>query len=310
VSSQSKPNEPDAGTVAMRPWWVASAELVTNLPPACEPTDQERILSSRVERQTALGHFRIPQIPEVAARAMAMLAKADADTTDISRLIHEDQQLAADVIAFSNSSLFTGTLKTTNIPQAINRVGFRRTRSLIFAASLRAVIYSGCEVERAETLWRHSCGCAAIAARIAQNLRFNADDSYLAGLFHDVGKTVVLSLLDTIAVRSQQLPLRPVFVEYVLAQHHERVGSEVARHWKLPDHVQQAIRSHTESPGVQLTSGQAIVALANNACKRLGVGETDDGQPIAGPAVLEALGAEEKDLAQLLEGVVHASKAP
>lgn len=279
------------------------------MPEACEPTTQECILASRVERQTTLGHFRIPQIPEVAARAMALLARPDADTTDISRVIHEDQQLAADVIAFSNSSLFAGTLKTTNIPQAINRVGFRRTRSLIFAASLRAVIYSGCEVARAETLWRHSTGCAAIAAKIAQNLRFSADDAYLAGLFHDVGKTVVLSLLDIIAVRSQQLPLRPAFVEHMLAMHHERVGSEVARHWKLPDHVQEAIRNHTESPGVPLTSGQAIVALANNACKRLNIGETDDGRPIAGPGIFQALGAEERDFPQLLEGVVQASRA-
>jgi putative nucleotidyltransferase with HDIG domain len=300
-------DEAKSPTIPSHPWW-AVPETAHGAPErAFAPTEAERILASRVERQTAIGHFRIPQIPEVAAKVMTLLAQPDADTNDISKLIHEDQQLAADVVAFSNSSLFAGAVKTTNIPQAINRVGFRRTRSLIFAASLRAVVYSGCEVGRAERLWAHSIACGAVAARIAQNLRYSPDDAYLAGLFHDVGKTVVLSVLDTIAVRSQQLPLRPEFVEQVLEWHHERVGAEVARHWTLPPHVQEAIGHHTEM-GSEMTEGQAVVAIANSVCKRLGIGEVDDGRPIAGPAVLRALGAEEHDLQQILEGVLEAAK--
>lgn len=272
----------------------------------CVVSEQERILASRLSRQTKVGHFRIPQIHEVAARAMRLLAKPDAETNEISRVIHEDQQLAADVIAFSNSSLFAGATKTTNIPQAINRVGFRRTRSLIFAASLRALVYSGCEAGRAEQLWRHAIGCAAIAARIAENVRFNADDAYLAGLFHDVGKTVVLSVLDTMAVRAQKLPLRPQFVDHMLTTHHERVGAEVAKHWALPAHVQAAVALHSES-GQELTLGGAVVALANNCCHRLQIGEIEDGREIAGPCILGAFRAEERDLPQILDGVLDAA---
>jgi putative nucleotidyltransferase with HDIG domain len=304
VISRSTPDGSKAP--ATRSWWTAPDGVV---PPSLDlrlASEHERILASRVERQTTVGHFRIPQIPEVAARAMGLLAKPDADTNEISKVIHEDQQLAADMIAFSNSSLFAGATKTTNIPQAINRVGFRRTRSLIFAASLRALVYSGSEVARAERLWRHAIGCGAIAARIAENVRFSADDAYLAGLFHDVGKTVVLSVLDTIAVRAQKLPLRPEFVEHVLTTHHERVGAEVAKHWVLPAHVQEAVALHSEN-GRELTLGGAVVALANNCCHRLQIGETEDGRAIAGPCILGAFGAEERDLPQILDGVLDAA---
>jgi putative nucleotidyltransferase with HDIG domain len=303
VTSPSKPSAPEQGAVATLAWWTSPGGLAAGARAAFQATQQEQILATRVEKQTTLGHFRIPQIPEVAARAVALLAQQDVDANDVSRLIHQDQQLAADVIAFSNSSLFAGTRKTTNIPDAINRVGFRRTRSLIFAASLRSVIYGGCEVARAEELWRHSVGCASFAARIAHNVRQSADDAYLAGLFHDVGKTVVLSVLDTIALRAQQLPLRTDFVEHMLACHHERVGAEVARHWNLPEHVCDAIRNHTADHDGPVSIGQAIVCLANNVCRRLNVGEQDDGRPIASKAVLAALGAEERDLPQLLDGV-------
>jgi putative nucleotidyltransferase with HDIG domain len=292
-----------ASSAGAAPWWSAP-EIAPDLElTPFEPSEQELRLASRVERHTRLGHFRIPQVPRVATEAIALLALPDADPADISRLIHRDQQLAADAIAFANSALFAGTAKATNIPEAIMRVGLRRTRSLVFAASLRAVVYSGCEIERAELLWRHACGCAAIAARIAQNVGRGHDDLYLAGLFHDVGKTVVLSLLDAIALRSQHRSLRAEFVDDVLEAHHERVGTEVAIHWNLPDEVVDVIQCHTEAGDRPLSVPQAIVTLANNACYRLGVGVDDDGRPIAGPIVLRALGAGQDDLERILDGV-------
>jgi putative nucleotidyltransferase with HDIG domain len=297
----------DGGTLAARPWWTAPE--AADGPDPCVLTEEEAMLSARLARQAGLGHFRIPQLPAVAARAVALLANPEADPGEISRLIHEDQHLAADVVSFSNSSLFAGAARNTNIPQAILRVGYRRTRSLIFAASLRAVIYSGSEVSRAENLWRHSCACAAMAARIAGNVGANADDLYLAGLFHDVGKTVVFSILDSIALRSRQPPLRPEFVDWVLELHHEAVGGDVIGRWQLSESVVEAVRRHGAGHGGPMTRVQAIVTLANNACHRLRIGAPDDGRPIADRPVMDALGAAEQDLPVILAGVPEAAAA-
>jgi putative nucleotidyltransferase with HDIG domain len=308
VASLQPPKECDNGPSVAAGWWIAPADVQPARFAAWQPTPEEEILATRVERQIAVGHFRIPQIPAIAAKVVRMLVMPEADSQEISALIHEDQQLAADVVSFSNSSLFAGATKNTNIPQALGRVGFRRTRNLIFAASLRAAIYSGCEVHRAERLWRHACACAAISARIAQNVRCCPDDLYLAGLFHDVGKTVVLSLLDTIALRARQPTLRAAFVEHALELHHEKVGTQVVRHWGLPGQVEEAVSVHTECPGISFTRAQAVVTLANNACWRLNIGEVDDGRPIAGPAVLAALGATKADIPMLLFGVPEAAR--
>ncbi len=64
-------------------WWVPTVaprpEPELDLP----PTDAETLLASRVERNTRLGHFRIPQIPAVASamispNEMATLAPGSA----------------------------------------------------------------------------------------------------------------------------------------------------------------------------------------------------------------------------------------
>ena len=85
--------------------------------------------------------------------------------------------------------------------------------------------------------------------------------------------------------------------------YHEGLGAAVASQWRLPDHVIDAIRRHTEKEAAQFTKPQAIVALADNACRRLTIGVTDDGRPIAGRTILEALGAELEDMGRLLDGV-------
>jgi putative nucleotidyltransferase with HDIG domain len=260
-------------------------------------------VSLRIGRQARLGDYRIPQIPAVAAQTISLLRHPDADARQIAKLIERDQQLAADVVSFANSALFAGVMKVSNIPQAISRVGFHRTRNLVLAASMRKMVYGAVEMARAERLWRHACGCAAIAARIARNTGGNPDDAYLAGLFHDVGKSVVLTLLDTDVLNSGPASRRQDFVDHVLELYHEPVGVAVTRQWHLPDHVVEAVGHHTDGPGVRFTRSQAVVALANNAAWRLNIGVHDDGRPIASESLLEALGASEEDLRLLLAGV-------
>jgi putative nucleotidyltransferase with HDIG domain len=285
-----------------RPWW-AMREPRTGKPAEPVLTDAEHLICLRVGRRANEGDFHVPSMPAIAAEAVALLSTAEPEAEQVARLVQRDQQLAADVIFFANSSLFAGVMKVTNIPQAIARVGFHQARTLILASGLRRLVFSGCELDRAERLWRHSLGCAAIAACIAKNLRCNPNDAYLAGLFHDVGKAVALSLLDPGVLKSKSAPLSPDFVEHVIELYHEGLGVAVATQWRLPDHVIDVIRRHTEKDAATLTKPQAIVALADNACRRLNIGVKDDGRPIAGRVILDALGAELEDMGQVLDGV-------
>jgi putative nucleotidyltransferase with HDIG domain len=285
------------------PWWVARNPAPEGPPPEPDLTDDEHLICLKVGQRANLGDFQVPSIPFVAAEAVAVLNSADPDPLRISKLIQRDHQLAADVVSFANSALFAGVMQVTNIPQAIARVGFHRTRNLILASSLRSLIYGSCEAGRAERLWRHSVACASIASRIARNLRSPPDDAYLAGLFHDVGKAVVLSLLDAVA-KSRSTPRRAEFVDHVIEIYHEGVGVAVSTQWKLPDHVVKAIRKHTEGSGSRLTRPQAIIAISDNVCHRLNLGVADDGRPIASEATLQSLGVTVEDLPILFEGVL------
>src|SRR5262245_26980660 len=189
----------DAGrvrpTTRHTPWWKSGETTRVIEKAAPDLTDDEHMICLRLGKRVNQGEFQVPSVPLVAAEAVALLDQPNPESAQISKLIQRDQQLAADVVSFANSALFAGVMRVSNIPQAVARVGFNRTRNLILASSLRGLIYGQCELRRAEDLWRHSIGCATIASRIARNWRSHPDDAYLGGLFHDVGKTVVLALL-------------------------------------------------------------------------------------------------------------------
>jgi putative nucleotidyltransferase with HDIG domain len=296
----------DAGGVRpagpRRPWW-AVREVKTGRTSEIDLTDAEHLICLRLGRRANEGAFRIPSMPVIAAEAVRLLSSAEPDAQQIARMIQKDQQLAADVLFFANSSLFAGVMRVTNIPQAITRVGFHRARSLIMASSLRQLILNSVDIKRAERLWRHSVGCGSIAACIAKNLRCDPNDSYLGGLFHDVGKSVALSLLDPSILKTKFTELRPEFVDHVIELYHEGLGAAVTTQWRLPEHVIDVVRRHTEKETTKFTKAQAIVTLADNCCRRLNIGVLDDGRPIACRATLEALGCEMDDLGQVLDGV-------
>ena len=286
------------------PWWEVrrvGPDAPKNL------TDLETALVARVAAQVADGKFTIPQIPTLAIEAMNLLARQDSDLKQISDVVSRDQRLAADILSTANSAMYAGAAKATNLSGALMRVGFRRARSVLLQACLRGAMYSGSEVKRAEKLWRHSCAAAAASARIAKNLGLNADDYYLCGLFHDVGKLVVLSILDQVGLRSSPKPFRPEVVEQIVEDFHERVGAEVAMQWGLPDDVVDVVQRHREKDATTMTAAQAVVSVADFCCRRLGAGasdtESDDGSPVAGLLALRTLQFTPDRLAMLLDGV-------
>jgi putative nucleotidyltransferase with HDIG domain len=298
-----KPQRRDAvaAPIPRSPWWEPGDRAPTAPPEPVDLTDDEHLICLRLGKRAVEGDFAVPSIPLVAAETLALLNRAEPDPKQVAKHIARDQQIAADVISFANSALFAGVMEVTNIPQAVARVGFARTRNLVLASSLRGLIFSGANRQRAEDLWHHSIACAGVASIIARNLREHPDDGYLAGLFHDVGKSIVLSLLEAATRKSE--PCRPEFIDHVVELYHEGVGVLVTTEWKLPQHVVNAIRKHTERDGVRLTKAQAITALADNVCHRLHLGAKDDGRPIARATTLEVLGASPADLGQVLDGI-------
>jgi putative nucleotidyltransferase with HDIG domain len=148
-------------------------------------------------------------------------------------------------------------------------------------------------------LWRHSIAVAMIAQWLSDRVGYQApDEAYIGGLLHDIGKLVLdqyfrvdwTYLLNEGQMR--QLTLLET-EEKLFHLNHALVGAELARKWKLPDCLIEAISyHHTPTNAQESPVLTAIVHIADVLCLRLGIG-------LSHPAFLPLLSVEALELLSL-----------
>jgi putative nucleotidyltransferase with HDIG domain len=101
----------------------------------------------------------------------------------------------------------------------------------------------------AKRLWLHSLGVAICAQEVARSAGLDVDVAYTAGLLHDVGQLLLfvadpLAYAGVLSLQAERdLDIVDAERDY-LGVDHAHVGGELARLWKLPEAVADAIAAH------------------------------------------------------------------
>jgi len=222
----------------------------------------------------------IQQVPSLSAVVMEILAsfdKLNMEIADLAKKLNQDQGLTARFLRVANSPFYGMSSKVGSVQEAVVVLGFHNVRSLVAAAG---IIGQFPETEHQSFdrtgFWQHGIGAAACAQVLAKSLGQNQALAFTAGLLHDIGKLA----LDTYFQEDFQLALAHRAAEdttlldaerITLGVDHAQVGHELARRWKFPAAIQQAIRDHHQperEPGT-LTD---LVHVANVLCHALDIG--------------------------------------
>jgi putative nucleotidyltransferase with HDIG domain len=138
-----------------------------------------------------------------------------------------------------------------SVRQAILLLGVGRVRDITMAT---AVIdrFAAEPPFDAQRLWQHSIGVAICAQEIAQHAGLDVDTAYIAGLLHDIGQLLLFGI-DSSAYSHALQVMNERDVEISEAEReclgvdHAQVGGALARLWKLPEVVAEAITTHHAS---------------------------------------------------------------
>lgn len=239
----------------------------------------------------------LPSLPAVVMELLGSIEQEDVDIAVLARKVSHDQALTAKTLRLANSSAYGLAMKVTTIQQAITFLGFQTTRNLITAAAL-----TGCFPNRHcagfddKAFWRHSVASAVCARMLARHLRVNQDIAFTAGLLHDIGRLVLVTLhpqryADVIAERRRTDDLMLEVERQVIGVDHVMAGEALARHWNFSDTMRLAIAYHhaPETPGAGLLA--SIVHVANSVAHALDLaGVEDDMVPPVSPVAWTALG--------------------
>jgi len=199
------------------------------------------------------GH--VPILPEILLRLLEACDNESTPLTKVASLIDKDPSLSYKVLQLVNSAYFGLRTTYSGIDQAVVYLGANSVKNMAVTAAVHQVF----DVERFDSLkhfdihsfWYHCLKCATLSRRIAEQTGLaNPDDAYLAGLLHDLGRLVLVSVFteqyeSILAGISEETDLLSEEKDLIGATHAE-VGDWLIRDWNLSSLIADTISYHHE----------------------------------------------------------------
>lgn len=222
----------------------------------------------------------LPVFPGVAFELQQLLADDDTSVDQVAKVIGKDQALSIQVLKLANSALFSGPFQVRTIRDATMRLGLNHVFNLVVCTSQQSLYKSSNQAlnKHLQTSWKHAL-CMAIGTQwLVQEVgsRPLKDEAFLAGLLHDIGKLVLIKVLEKMNSKNEDLVFSNAFISKVLASMHPEQGYELMDEWGIPDVFSRIARSHHDEEfdpdDVLLVS----VRVVNHVCRAEGVSTTPD----------------------------------
>jgi putative nucleotidyltransferase with HDIG domain len=230
---------------------------------------------------------RLPAFPAAVARLVPLLGDENVGTDQLLPIVEMDEALSMAVMRLANSAAFGAPGRMFSLRESVVRLGRRRLRALVMeqqTAPLFAKAGSSFGLQRG-ALWRGALAGAFAAESLARELDEDAPDLFfLCALLRDVGKIVLdLQFGPSYLGRVKEDMSRGLsFVEAereAVGFDHAELGAGLARRWRLPDRVADAVRFHHDPPSDPPAHDRLfdVVHAADTLCLWAGVSLGGDG---------------------------------
>jgi putative nucleotidyltransferase with HDIG domain len=196
----------------------------------------------------------LPAMPIIAQKLLALKLDTDQDEQQMLLLIAQDPLISAKIIGLANSPLVGASRKINTVKDASLLLGLKKVQSVATGLAIMSQVNQSVGRLNIHALWEHNMGIAfamlAITRAMPVKMRPNDDLTFLAGMMHDIGYSV-LAHLDV--ERSDELQTRMVteperfslsIEAEIVELTHDELGAELARHWNLPEEIISAICFH------------------------------------------------------------------
>lgn len=261
-------------------------------------------LAEMIKEMVDADRVRLPVHPRLARQVSTCLEAEGPESKQLWSLVSYDPAMLCNLFRAANSSFFAGLQKTLSVQDAVTRLGSVKASQVVEQACREG---EGCPQGELlsrymPSLWQHAQGCALGARWLANRCGYQgiADQAYLAGLLHDIGKQFLLAALEEIGNCGEfGMTLSRQLVQEVLTTMHVEQGLRLFEDWNLPEVYKEVVADHHVEELDTQNIMVAMVKLANKGCRKLGLGLTK--QPdIVLPTTGEAqfLGIDEIALAE------------
>ena len=227
---------------------------------------------------------KLPSPPQLYFRLAELAASPLSSLNEVAAVINGDPAMAAKVLQLANSAAFGLPRATTSIPQAVSYLGIDTLKCIALTSSMFS---SG--TKEIEALQTTALEVAGLAKRLMPD-RNRADEAFVAGLLHDIGRVVLaVSVPETFALLTREAATSGERIDEVerriLGSSHAEIGACLLGIWGLPPTIVAAVACHHEpAPG----SDPMLIAAVHAAQAMVGGLPVDESMVVAAGAELGA----------------------
>ncbi len=239
-------------------------ELVARLSQAFAMRD----LLSNQSIKTVISRLRsIPSLPALYHELTAALRSEEPSLAQIAKIISKDVGMAAKILQLANSAFVGASGRVSSLVQSLSLIGTETVRTLVLSVHVFSQLDNNAQaVVSLPALWDHSVAVSSLAQRIANSegcAKALVEESFTAGLLHDIGKVVLLAempreyhqIFEKNSGANQHLELER------LGCRHAEVGAYLMSIWGLPLPLVHAVAFHHHPSDTAETQFSSLTAV-------------------------------------------------
>ncbi|HQG31216.1 MAG TPA: HDOD domain-containing protein [Deltaproteobacteria bacterium] len=251
----------------------------------------------------------IPTLPSIATAIMEKTLDSKVSAKQIAEMVERDQALSVKVLRVANSPFYRRIKEISTIRGAVMLLGFNVLKSIVLSISVINLFNekNKCALDFYK-FWQHSIACAVCAKSIAVKIfPSSAEDAFVAGLLHDLGKVIADQLIcrkgeyrEVLEVMNRAT-IDIIEVENdIVGVDHATLGKCLLEKWNLPAILSKVVGSHHNIN--ELVDDEetrklcAIIHVADIVTNHLGLGLGLPERGFVDPSLLSHLGLTSHDI--------------
>ncbi|MEN3001121.1 MAG: HDOD domain-containing protein [Armatimonadota bacterium] len=219
----------------------------------------------------------LPSLPAVVLQVYQMADDPMVSAQQLALVIGKDQGFTMRLLRLANSAYYGMMRRIGTIEEAVVVLGINTVRNLALIAATYPLFRRALlgYTPHVSGLWSHSLAVGLVAQAGARLLDVPArNESFTAGLLHDVGKLVIsTALTDWMGelhdlVHHHRMPVHEAERE-LFGFTHEEMGALLVERWNLPASIVKMVRFHHQSLE-QNDANCALIEFADYCANQLG----------------------------------------
>lgn len=245
----------------------------------CDPDSLRNAIGRSLTLQNLLGnphlHKRIAHIKSLPTpstlykEVVAELQSEEGSAKSVGEIIARDLSMSAKLLQVVNSAFFGLPTHVEDPVRAVNLLGLDTVRALVLVVGVfEQAKVPPLEGVSVDSIYAHSLAVGSSAKRIAKSIGLDqrqVDESFIAGLMHDIGQLVCLIHIRTEFQNSLQLMQQGALLhaaeKQTMGVNHADIGAHLLSLWGLPTAVVEAVAFHHDPSASAVAEFGALTAV-------------------------------------------------